>query len=120
MKKKVNNKKGFTLAELLVVLAILAVLVAVAIPLFTGAISDAQKTAIDANVRAIRSAAVTEILSNNAVPKTGPWSAEAKISKSGEMTDLVVKQETLSSETIPSTPDGTYKISVKDVKTTTP
>ena len=30
------NKKGFTLAELLVVVAIIAILVAVSIPIFTG------------------------------------------------------------------------------------
>ena len=32
---KKTNKKGFTLAELLVVVAIIAVLVAIAIPIFT-------------------------------------------------------------------------------------
>ena len=35
MKTKIN-RKGFTLAELLVVVAILAILVAVSIPIFTG------------------------------------------------------------------------------------
>ena len=35
MKNKKNNKKGFTLAELLIVVAIIAVLVAIAIPVFT-------------------------------------------------------------------------------------
>lgn len=115
MKKKVNNKKGFTLAELLVVLAILAVLVAVAIPLFTGAISKAEETAIDANVRAIRAAAVTEILTDDSYGTTGPWSAEATISDTGEMTGLTIKPETLAGDTIPSKPAGTYKIAIKSV-----
>lgn len=118
MKKKVNNKKGFTLAELLVVLAILAVLVAVAIPLFTGAISKAEQTAIDANVRAIRAAAVTEILTDDGAHSygtTGPWSAEATISDTGEMTGLTIKPETLTGDTIPSKPAGTYKIAIKSV-----
>ncbi len=33
--KKLNNKKGFTLAELLIVVAIIAVLVAISIPIFS-------------------------------------------------------------------------------------
>lgn len=125
MKKKVNNKKGFTLAELLVVLAILAVLVAVAIPLFTGAISQAQETTKNANSRAIRAAAVTEILTNDSVKKTGPWVAQAKISPTGEMTELKVWQ--VGESGAPAAPaddaagqptdvDGTYTVSVKEAK----
>lgn len=112
--KKVNNKKGFTLAELLVVLAILAVLVAVAIPLFTGAIGTAEQTAKDANVRALRAAAVVEILTDDSgtLGTTGPWSAAATITDSGEMIDLDVKVETLASDTIPAKPAGDYKISI--------
>ena len=34
MLKKLNNKKGFTLMEMLIVVAIIAVLVAIAIPVF--------------------------------------------------------------------------------------
>ncbi len=47
-----NNKKGFTLAELLVVVAIIAVLVAIAIPVFSGATKKAELAADVANVRA--------------------------------------------------------------------
>ena len=50
--KKLRKKKGFTLAELLIVIAIIAVLVAIAIPTFTSALNTAKKTADDANVRA--------------------------------------------------------------------
>ena len=39
---KRTNKKGFTLAELLIVVAIIAVLVAIAIPVFTGATNRAE------------------------------------------------------------------------------
>lgn len=58
------NKKGFTLAELLIVVAIIAILVAIAMPLFFGALDKAQKATDDANVRAARAVAVNEILSN--------------------------------------------------------
>ena len=47
-----NNKKGFTLAELLVVVAIIAVLVAIAIPVFSAATDKATFTADLATARA--------------------------------------------------------------------
>jgi len=121
MMKKVNNKKGFTLAELLVVLAILAVLVAVAIPLFTGAISKANDTAREANVRAIRAAAVVEILTDDgshSYGTDGPWLAKANISSSGEMTGLTISAGS-SSDAIkyPSgnAVDGDYEVPISTV-----
>ena len=50
--KKTNNKKGFTLAELLVVVAIIAVLVAIAIPIFTSQLEKAREATDAANLRA--------------------------------------------------------------------
>ena len=60
-----NNKKGFTLAELLVVVAIIAVLVAIAIPVFSGALTKAQEAADEANLRAAYAKAVTNYLVDN-------------------------------------------------------
>ena len=40
---KYKNKKGFTLAELLIVVAIIAVLVAISIPVFSGQLEKARK-----------------------------------------------------------------------------
>jgi len=51
MKEKLNSGKGFTLAELLVVVAIVAVLAAIAIPIFAGATEKAAEAADLANVR---------------------------------------------------------------------
>ena len=50
--KKRNNKKGFTLAELLIVVAIIAVLVAVAIPVFTTQLEKSKEATDLANIRA--------------------------------------------------------------------
>ena len=50
MLKKLTNKKGFTLMEMLIVVAIIAVLVAIAIPTFSGAMAKANQAtdALDA------------------------------------------------------------------------
>lgn len=49
---KRKNKKGFTLMEMLIVVGIIAILVAIAIPTFGGAQKKAKYTADVANVRA--------------------------------------------------------------------
>ena len=46
-----RNKKAFTLAELLVVVAIIAILVAIAIPTFSSATRKAEEATIKANMR---------------------------------------------------------------------
>lgn len=62
--KKLNKKKGFTLAELLVVVAIIAVLVAISIPMFTSQLNKAKKATNQANLRAAKGAAVSQYLSD--------------------------------------------------------
>ncbi len=50
--KKKLNKKGFTLAELLIVVGIIAVLAAIAMPVFGDALEKAETARDFANVRA--------------------------------------------------------------------
>ena len=51
-KKLRKSEKGFTLAELLIVVAIIGVLVAISIPIFTSQIEKANQAADAANIRA--------------------------------------------------------------------
>ncbi len=59
------NKKGFTLAELLVVVAIIGVLVAVSIPIFTAQLRKARVATDLANERAAKAAAVAAALTDD-------------------------------------------------------
>ena len=59
---KKNNKKGFTLAELLIVVAIIAVLVAVAIPVFTTQLEKSRDGVSVSNLRSAYAEAMTTIL----------------------------------------------------------
>lgn len=71
MLKKLNNKKGFTLMEMLIVVAIIAVLVAIAIPVFNGALTKSKEAADVANIRAAYAEWQVGILTNNEpVPTT--------------------------------------------------
>ena len=53
---KYRSKNGFTLAELLIVVAIIAVLVAVSIPIFNGQLEKARRAVDMQNARIIKSA----------------------------------------------------------------
>ena len=64
LKKFRGNKKGFTLAELLVVVAIVAILVAISVPIFTSQLSKAKQATNKANMRAAKVAAVAKYLSD--------------------------------------------------------
>ena len=59
------NKKGFTLAELLVVVAIIGVLVAISIPIFTSQLEKAKEATDAANFRAAYAEAQVANLDND-------------------------------------------------------
>ncbi len=60
MKKR--SKKGFTLAELLIVIAIIAILIAIMFPVFGAQLDKARAAAELANVRAAYSEAVADAM----------------------------------------------------------
>ena len=52
--RKLLNKKGFTLVELMIVVVILGILVAVAVPIFSAVTKNARKKSCKANMRVIK------------------------------------------------------------------
>ena len=77
-KKLKNSKKGFTLAELLIVVAIIGVLVAVSIPIFTAQLEKAREATDLANIRAAKAAAVSGYLTEDATLGLGSAQKENK------------------------------------------
>lgn len=63
--KKLFNKKGFTLMEMMIVIAIIVILVAVSIPTFSGALDKANTATDAANLRAAKAAVVAYELDGN-------------------------------------------------------
>ena len=57
-----KNRKGFTLAELLIVVAIIAVLVAIAIPIFTAQLEKSREATDASNIRAAYAELMSEVL----------------------------------------------------------
>ena len=62
LKNKANNKKGFTLAELLIVVAIIGILVAISFPIFTSQLEKSRLATDQANEKAAKSAAAVLVL----------------------------------------------------------
>lgn len=48
---KIKKNKGFTIVELVIVIAVIGILSAILIPTFANLVNDAQKTALQANLR---------------------------------------------------------------------
>ena len=62
MFQKLKNRKGFTLMEMLIVVAIIAVLVAIAIPTFNASLAKARAATDVANIRSGYAAAQVEAM----------------------------------------------------------
>lgn len=63
---RVKSKRGFSIVELLIVLAVIAILAAVCIPVFSNVISNADRTAKVASARNLNLVILTESVAGNA------------------------------------------------------
>lgn len=81
MFKKLKDKKGFTLVELIVVLVILAILAALLVPALTGYIDKANKEKVVSETRMVVMAAQTEASSAYGTLKSDATGKKAEIEK---------------------------------------
>lgn len=117
-----RSKNGFTLAELLIVVAIIAVLVAVSIPIFTNQMEKSREATDLANVRAAYSDIMAEAMSGHSsgtfsrtVPlkqKTKDWQTAGDITVGG-ITHAQGSGDTEHWKGIPVA-NGTCKVSYSD------
>ena len=71
LRKKLKSKKGFTLMEMLIVVAIIVILLAIAIPSFNGSLRKARLAADEANVRSYYAEVMVQAMAddNYKIPK---------------------------------------------------
>ncbi len=78
MKKIRSSKKGFTLAELLIVVAIIGVLVGISIPIFSAQLKKSRVATNQANARAAYAAAKAAYLDTEGV-KGGTYAVDTGV-----------------------------------------
>ena len=85
-----NGKKGFTLAELLIVVAIIAVLVAISIPIFSAQLEKSREATDAANIRSAYAEVSADLLTDDSSNKEVEVPAKQK--KAGwQGTDYSIK-----------------------------
>ena len=104
MQTRYSNRAAFTLVEIMIVVAIIGLLAAIAIPNFVRARENAQRTACQANLRSIAGAKMT-------------WALEQRRGNADVPTDADLFGPTLYISAKPGCPaNGTYTINQVDTK----
>lgn len=88
--RKMKNKKGFTLMEMLIVVAIIAILIAIAIPTFASSLNKARVATDEANIRSGYASVMTDVLmdDNYSVEGGTTKSATYALNKDGSVTKI--------------------------------
>ncbi len=85
IKRVREDRGGFTLAELLVVVAIVAILVAIAVPVFSGSMNEASTAVENANQRSVKSEASTMYLTAKTDTEYGALPKTFYVTQSGDV-----------------------------------
>ena len=113
---KKSNKKGFTLVELIVVIAIMAILAAVLVPTVTSKIKDANESSAKSSVSALAESIRADIISASATSShifQGEYFA-VKVTE-GTKVEIGQKGETFAAATDALPLSTNSKIEVKNV-----
>ncbi len=112
--KKNNNRKGFTLAELLIVVAIIAVLTAIAIPVFSSQLEKSKEATDQANVRSAYAEVVTLYLTDNAAHTMSvtPKQAQANWQNSANGKLVIQKDGAETAISIPAKTSDKYIVAI--------
>ena len=87
-KKFRKNEKGFTLAELLIVVAIIGVLVAISIPIFTSQLEKSREAVDAANIRAAYAEIMADAITDDLPADMSKYSVELKQETDGWQTEF--------------------------------
>lgn len=68
--KALNNKKGFTLVELMIVVVIIGILISVAVPVYSNVTNNAERRAVEANLRILDGAIIMYYADKNKYPNS--------------------------------------------------
>lgn len=117
LSSKLSKNGGFTLVEMLIVIAIIAVLIAISIPVVTNELEDAREAADAANLRA----AYAEVMID-AVQEGGSTSKTVDVvltqTKENWENDKIKNIGGVPMNKIPSTPGATVTVSYDSVNST--
>lgn len=115
-KKLRKNEKGFTLAELLIVVAIIGVLVAISIPIFTSQLERSREAVDLANIRGAYAEVVASNLTDGQSHQKSVKATQGKSSwqgtNKGSIAGLSIKvpAKTTGSYVVKITKDGTVTV----------